>query len=472
MKKTEMKKTTIATICVAIISILYIVSSRVLAYTELSYRMWVQVCGSVAVLFILPLFLMISMGKYLCGKMSGKKPVKLVLSFVMGAGYLLWAYWAILLMAFSINTERRLTDNLLLVNKGFLEPYNVYYRPVAFFFRVPGELTDDVKVEYLEEKYHEKFYLSEQENTEGKIYAEKYPEMSVSVSLEGMELTDNYIECVTVNSLVEGCRELGITREYYVSENYAGHSSWMYMELKDEADISAFAKDASKLIQYVTEKSDLWEDYRGVLLFYSGEEQEMKGQLPFGKLSQWDKVSADYYLYPEQIEVVLAAQYENDKDRLDRRKQLSYEVDRNVTSEQDNTEASQMTDNVAVSTIEQAADIIYNNVLKADGYPCEVKYNASGNLYLDLGSKHDGQSEDKSSTGTHYFSLVYDRTSKNGACELFVLYKAHYTEDGINDSTVIMDMYAVEIATGNVIAADKHSWEEVGSQAYRDATGE
>lgn len=468
-----MKKTTVATIIVAIISILFVTGSYVIRHTELSYRMWVQACGGVTVIFILPLLLIVSIGRYLYQKVKVRNVIKVILSLGVGAGYCIWAYFGIFLLAFSLDTEKRLTDDLLVVNKGFLDPYYAYYRPVAFFFKVPGALNDEVKVEYLEEKYHKDFHFGAgQENAETIIYAEEYPEINISVSLWGMELTDNFVESITTKYLEEGFRELGITREYYVSENYAGHSGWMYMELKDERDIPAFAQDASGLIQYVTEKSDLWKDYRGILLFYSGEEQEIKGQLPFGKMSQWDEISKDYYLYPEQIEIVLAAQYEDAKDRLDRRKQLGYEVDGNAASEQDNAGAVHLTTDFAVDSIEQAAETIYNNVLKDAGYTCKVKYNAAGNLYLDLGSRPAGEPEDKNSTGTYYFSLVYDRTSKNGACELFVLYKEHYTEDGINDGTTILDMYAVEIATGNVIAADKHHWEELSSQAYRDVTGE
>jgi hypothetical protein len=67
---------------------------------------------------------------------------------------------------------------------------------------------------------------------------------------------------------------------------------------------------------------------------------------------------------------------------------------------------------------------------------------------------------------------VYDRPSKNGKCELFVFYKEHYTEEGTNDSTAILDMYAVEKSTGKVITADKQSWSDVGTQEYRNATGE
>ena len=56
---------------------------------------------------------------------------------------------------------------------------------------------------------------------------------------------------------------------------------------------------------------------------------------------------------------------------------------------------------------------MYDAVLAAEGYSYEVCY-AKGNLYIDLGSKVSDKDDGK----IYYYRLVYDRTSKNGACEL------------------------------------------------------
>lgn len=126
--------------------------------------------------------------------------------------------------------------------------------------------------------------------------------------------------------------------------------------------------------------------------------------------------------------------------------------------------------------LETNAKIIYDEVLAEQGYTCEVCYNAKGNLYLNLGSRPAGEPGDYYDTGTYCFTLVYDRTSKNSACELFVLYKEHYTEErgnlSSNDATAILDMYAVEVGTGKVVASGKQAWSDVGTAEYRELTGE
>ena len=66
------------------------------------------------------------------------------------------------------------------------------------------------------------------------------------------------------------------------------------------------------------------------------------------------------------------------------------------------------------------------------------------------------------------YRLVYDRPSKNGACELLVLYRS---VEG-SDNEAIVDMYAVETATGKVVASGKKAWGDVGTKEYREMTGE
>ena len=93
-------------------------------------------------------------------------------------------------------------------------------------------------------------------------------------------------------------------------------------------------------------------------------------------------------------------------------------------------------------------------------------------MYIDLEYRPAGEPEDKSQTGFYGHELVYDRLSKNGKCEIFVLQRSHYTEDGMEESTVIVDMYAVETSTGQVVVADKQSWGDPGTEEYRAMTGE
>ncbi len=63
--------------------------------------------------------------------------------------------------------------------------------------------------------------------------------------------------------------------------------------------------------------------------------------------------------------------------------------------------------------------------------------------------------------------LVYDRTSANGECELFVYQRVSDSSD-----TQLLGFYAVNKETNQVISADKTSWGGVSSDAYKEATGE
>ena len=66
---------------------------------------------------------------------------------------------------------------------------------------------------------------------------------------------------------------------------------------------------------------------------------------------------------------------------------------------------------------------------------------------------------------------MYDRESKNGKCHLFVHYRTYY-RDGAEFTTDILDMYAVDMETGQVYISGRHAWEDVGNAEYCEATGE
>ena len=67
--------------------------------------------------------------------------------------------------------------------------------------------------------------------------------------------------------------------------------------------------------------------------------------------------------------------------------------------------------------------------------------------------------------------ILYDRNSSNGKCALYVLYQSKNNGEGSSDSQ-ILEMYAYEYSSGKVITADRHAWSDVGTDEYREATGE
>ncbi len=103
--------------------------------------------------------------------------------------------------------------------------------------------------------------------------------------------------------------------------------------------------------------------------------------------------------------------------------------------------------------------------LSADGIgTLSISYSAKGTPYVIF-------REIQSGTDTVQYRLVYDRVSENGACDLFVYYQDTTPSDG-ETQTSILEFYAVNPQTLDVIPGEKHAWADVPSQAYRDATGE
>ena len=106
---------------------------------------------------------------------------------------------------------------------------------------------------------------------------------------------------------------------------------------------------------------------------------------------------------------------------------------------------------------------VYDAALKSQGYGYQVTYNAKGDEQVIL-----SQDSEK------VVLLIYDRESANGACALFALESCPvegYGSWSIEEAT-LLDEYAYVYETGEVIASGKTSWSDVGTQEFRDATGE
>ena len=68
----------------------------------------------------------------------------------------------------------------------------------------------------------------------------------------------------------------------------------------------------------------------------------------------------------------------------------------------------------------------------------------------------------------------YDRQSNNEKCNLYVYYEVQKSADGSYSAgdAKILDIYAYEIETGQVISSGRQKWPDMGNEAYRKATGE
>lgn len=118
-------------------------------------------------------------------------------------------------------------------------------------------------------------------------------------------------------------------------------------------------------------------------------------------------------------------------------------------------------------------EAIYHYAYKETDNAPQYQYSAKGELYAVLGMyAYTGSTYDTTAVQAQK-RLVYDRDSANGNYDLVVCYEDHYDTAGNKlDDTSILEFYAVNKTSREVIAADKHAWADVGSKEYRDATGE
>lgn len=466
----------------------------------MSWQVWVTNVRYINLTMILPLLLLLLAWAALNqgGKRREGWGMKLA-AVGMVSVYLFWLLLAGLYAAFAFGEERRLVGDLLLSNEAAFLEENVwrFYRSKGIFFRVPGELEDADRLRYLEEKYGCGFTILEEKDGSGRnlFGDESHSDVSVKVTLEGWELKDNYAAGLAVHYLEEGYQELGLVRPAEI--RYTG--PYFYLLLEDEADIEAFSEDAGRLMQYVTSRTTFFGENRGFLYFLHMEgTRKVTGGIPFGSLTGYASLKEGYWTEPERVAEYVTELYAEGMERA--AWQQEYEASREASREAGGTDAAgasgmweaggedaagasgiqeeaahRIYEDELVGQQENAAYRVYEEVLEEQGYSFEVCYNAKGNLYINLGEIPGGQERDSEPEEFYLMTLVYDRLSKNGACELFVLYREyHYrTETGIaQGNTEILNFYAVEAETGRVIAADKTGWAELGCEEYREATGE
>lgn len=106
---------------------------------------------------------------------------------------------------------------------------------------------------------------------------------------------------------------------------------------------------------------------------------------------------------------------------------------------------------------------IYAQVFEPQGLSCFQDSDAKGNERLVL-----------SETSSQVEYVLFDRRSANEKCLLYVQYRANKDADGSWSpaDAQILDIYAYDEGSGAVVASGKKSWLDLGTQEYRDLTGE
>lgn len=448
------------TLASAGVSVMYIALAALLPFTELSFRTWAVILGQMITFLLTPLLgISILIALLWKNEYAGdaiKGVVTLFTVLVCGLG----SFFICIVILLLADDERPLTRHLLVVRKEYEN--SMYYRPIALFFRKQTVVTDEDKLDYLSEKYDRTFFM---ENGNGRIYEPNHTELTITVRLRDVVFTDDYVEQMTVSYLLEGYEMLDMDRPCSMIE--AGADSYTFLCLKGEGydDIEPLATDISTLCGYamamaaVDSGTSVYEEHFGNIFFTFGEGDD-------AWLENVSFPDAQNDLAGLEARVRTACQREFDKRARQNGNHKSDASDTTSHDESDNADntASDGEGNDGPQTDPQidAARAVYDAFLAAEGYSFEVCYNAKGNLYIDLGNKTDEESGQ-----LYHYRLVYDRPSKNDRCELFVLYRS--TE---GSEEAIMDMFAVERGSGRVVSSGKKAWGDVGTEEYREITGE
>lgn len=106
---------------------------------------------------------------------------------------------------------------------------------------------------------------------------------------------------------------------------------------------------------------------------------------------------------------------------------------------------------------------IYQQYFADEGCDFMISYSASGNSRVILNENEE-----------IIEFLAYDRLSENEKCELYVLYRSKKNTDGswhISEAE-ILDIFAYNVSTKDVVSSGKTSWSATGNEKYYEVTGE
>lgn len=456
-----LKGITLTSVC---ISVLYIALSAVLPFSAFSFRAWADTLGQVIAALVTPLLLVALVLTHLWKSRRLTESPKAVITMLTVLVCMAGAFFVCLLIVIGREDETMLTKNLIVIRTPYPknDSHFTYYRPESLFFKKPTQITNADRADYLCEKYGLKF-IADEEN--GRIYESAHPEIAVTVHQLGLSLTDNYMDELTFHYLKEGYEALELKREYVLHEKGKGWSDNSFCLIgKNLGDLPSLSKDIFLLAHYCIEanggdsEENIYRRYPGSIPYLFRERNEAVYR--FSYTFQYGQIN------PDVIKKETLANYQDElaahKKHREKESALQSQASENVPETEENIDTpTEEEESYEPDYREKPAKMIYEAFLAEEGFSYEVYFNAKGNLYIDLGSKEeDGQ--------IYHYRLVYDRPSKNGLCELFVLYRA---KEGSDDEAIV-DMYAAEPDTGEVVRSGRKAWSDVGTKAYRDLTGE
>lgn len=451
---------------------------------EIEYRFWLSALGYI-LLIMIPMVLIVL---WICFGFSTvirrrteqelsvrgcriAQAAVLVAFSVLCAGIL---FFAGIFGLFTMHEERITEDGTLQVMYGGFpgESYGYEYDKVSFWGRKPssGLAARDM----LEEKYHCSFEIYRGAMDIGWLYfiPENDPELSVTV-YDVAQKDDDYVECYLADLFSKGRQELKLTSESNMATFETSHNEFFLYQTDRPENRKILAHDGAVLISYALDQmshDDNAPCHEGVLhlVLTSDDGNRQSIRLLFGESEELQAsgfhpaaYTIEGNVYQRLMELpVMPRESVEDSTADENSEEAEYPEE---TAEEE--EPSWDTE------IKRLAKLVYDDQLAETENHFEMTYNAKGNPYAILGGEEkelpNGQTIQTRRT------LVYDRTSQNGKCELFVYYVEKYDLDGNQlDTTEILNMYAIDKESLKVYPSDKHAWADVGNKEYREAVGE
>ena len=392
--------------------------------------------------------------------------------------FLLWCYFCFLGMVFGMQEERRLFGGYVAVNRApaLSETQYEICRSKGLFFREKADWDSAFEIEYLERKYGQDFVEVPFDRETMYFYDDceggmphgstvtvnaSHRNLPVHVVLAGGELDDNYIDLLTGWYLMKGCEEIEIDRLYRIEGD-----GTLRLYFAEGEDVGKIALDMRKLMRYALQ-DEIFKEYAGTIqLSPEGGEAYECIYISFGQVKNEAGMEYGYENNTDLLEMYIELCYENILNNRKERQRIEggLEDREEETAEEEDIDEEEHVESV----YEMQARLIYEEIrTQEDVGEFNVEYNAKGAEYYSLG-------ED----GSYSYTLVYDRDSRNGACSLYVLYRSPY--DGASGTyypytdtmTQIMDIYAVEKETLEIIPSGRKTWSDPGNSEYREAVGE
>lgn len=466
-----------AGICLLFVAAFY--GNKAFLAEGMMYRIAVEVVGALISWLVFPILLYAFLWFFAGYKLCGERflTVRLVLRLVSGifwAVYLFFASLILLNYIVDIGTEEEIAPGILRTNSHLLGEYNSYSyeKEQGVLYKCTYEPMSDIALLLMEKKYHEKFVVVSSEENTWVLSPAALPELFFTIRrLDSAEDgLDDYPVMRAAYRMKKESETLCPEREITVEKGYYDYGKELEIVCTDKEDARQCSEDVAALIAKTLEDDFFKAEDREITLqiVCAGEEGNTKnvtlyfGNQKNGKTQEYN--TYDYYTDAELIYKKLFYVW----DELES-ESLS-DAGEQETAESDAADALQEKYEASPYYIEGAYKVLYEELFAGQGYPYRPGYNAKGNFYAWLCEGY-GQPENTEGDFEYQETVVYDRESKNDKCHLFVHYRTYY-QDGSEYTTAILDMYAVDMGTGAVYTSGRHAWADVGTQDYREATGE